>query len=140
MLQAELTGWVHDLIEEDAEASLFQPVGQEVLTAEGIFVDVGLEEHTVDSDGRLAIRPHPLICHNMHEEAPTATGDRVVFDDLYPHGGLAIDCEQRDGDWHEVPVLLEELRPEAILSDGQVQNGIFDVSVAIVVCEGPVES
>jgi hypothetical protein len=139
MVEAELTGGVHDLIEEDAEARLFQPLGQEVLAAEGELVDVGLEEDAVDSDGGLAVGPHPLIRHYVHEEPPAATSDGVVFDDLDAHGGLAVDRQQGDSHRHEVPLLLEQPRPEAVLSDGQIQDGVLDVTVAVMVSERLVE-
>lgn len=98
-----------------------------------------MEEDTVDSDGRFTIGPHPLIRHNMHEKASTAACNRIVFDDLYPHGCFTVDGEERDGDWDEVAILLEQFGPETVFSDGQIQNGILDVSVAIVVGEWSVE-
>ena len=76
----------------------------------------------------------------MDEKASTATCDGVVFDDLYAHGGLTIDGEERNGEWDEVVVLFEEFEPETILSDGQIQDSIFNVPIAIVISEWSVES
>jgi hypothetical protein len=94
VLEVQLASRIHDLLEQDGEPVLLQPLWQKIFASEGKLVYISLEEHVVDGDGRLAIGSHPFIRDDMNEKSSTPTGNGIVFDDFDAHGRFAVNSQE----------------------------------------------
>jgi hypothetical protein len=121
------------------EAVLLEPFRQEVVASELELPDEVLEQDAVESCGRATEGSKPFLRDDVDEHAFALAFDGRVLHDFDADGDLAVDGEQGDGDGDDVVVFVEEFGFETVFGEGVFEDGVFDVSVAVVVGEGSIE-
>ncbi len=75
----------------------------------------------------------------MYQKPSRLTCDWIILDYLYPQGSFIVYSNQRNGEDDEVVTTLYEFVFEAALGDGELEDGVLHVAVAVAVGKGFLE-